>query len=307
MPAKNNANDRLANALALLEALSAAGDAGIGTDAFMREQGIGTEELAQARDIIAALADRETGARVHVDERGGRLFLTGTDGRMLPLRLSLSEGLVLAHLIKAATIDAETKREIESALLPFGAGSDLGDVVSSTSSPGPWIAAINEAVEFGIRTELTYRSQGEPAPRARVVDPMKIEARDGKTYLIAWDIDEDGRRCYRFDRITDVQKTDDSVVEHDWKEGEDAGFGFARDNKIVQVSLPTRAADYTNWAGITERSVCKTDPDRTILSVRVASSNWLFEQVLAGGGTIRIENDEALAKEFQAWAQSLKI
>ncbi len=307
MPAKNNTNDRLANALTLLEALSAAGSSGISASAFMSEQGIGPEELSQARDIIAALADRESGARVHVDERGDRLFLAGTDGRILPLRLSLSEGLVLAHLIEAATIDTETKREIESALLPFGAGSDLGDIVSSTSSPGPWISAINEAVEFGIRTELTYRSQGEPIPRTRVVDPMKIEARDGKTYLIAWDIDEDGRRCYRFDRITDVQKTDDSVVDHGGKEGEDAGFGFARDSKIVQVSLPTRAADYTNWAGITKRSACKTDPDRTILSVLVASNSWLFEQVLAGGGEIRIENDNDLAKEFQDWARALKL
>ena len=309
MPAKSTNNNRLIDALALLEALSAAGTAGISAENFMNEQGIKADELAQACDIIAMLADRESGARARVDERAGRLFLAGADGRISPLRLSLSEGLVLAHMIETATIDTETKRSIEAALLPFGADADLRDSISSTSSPAPWIAAVTEVIAFGIRTELNYRSSSDDAPRVRTVDPQRVEVRAGSTYLVAWDIDKDEQRYYRFDRIIDMRKTDESVVvhEHNQDENENSGFGLAGKGRLVQVSLPTSAAGYITWAGIAKRSVRKADPDRTILSVHVASDTWLFQQILASGGSIKIENDPELAEAFQNWARELKI
>lgn len=296
--------DRVLLALSLLEELSAAGADGLSASTFMEEQNIGPEELDCSRELILTLADRESGARVIIEECEGRLHLTGAAGRILPLRLSLSEGLVLAHLVDKAALDDEVKSQLENALVPLGAGAALQNNVSSTSMLGPWISALNEAIEDGVRIQLEYRSGSEEAARTRTVDPIKIETADGFAYLVAWDIDADGPRRYRFDRISGVETTDESVERHD--EIDDLRSGLAHTGKIARISLPTRIADDTTWAGITEKSPCADDAERSILSVRFTSETWLFEQVLAGGGNIRIESDPELANRFCIWARSLK-
>ena len=92
-------------------------------------------------------------------------------------------------------------------------------------------------------------------PRERLIDPLRIATHGDQTYLIAWDVEVDGQRSYRMDKIEGLALTDDSVERH--------------------------------------------------TPVRYGSEHWLFCQVIAAGGAIRILDDPAQALRLCDMAKSL--
>lgn len=61
-----------------------------------------------------------------------------------------------------------------------------------------------ESVSTAVREQRTFRfDYGEDADRpSRRVEPHAVVARDGRWYLVAWDLDESDWRIYRLDRMT---------------------------------------------------------------------------------------------------------
>ena len=67
--------------------------------------------------------------------------------------------------------------------------------------------------------------------------------------------------------------------------------------------MPSNLADRLDWAGIT--SVTQAGEDTAIVSVHYTSEVWLFAQVMAKGGAIRIMDDPALSERLCNYAETL--
>ena len=121
-------------------------------------------------------------------------------------------------------------------------------------------------------------------------------------YLVAWDTEQDAQRRYRLDKIEDIVLTDDSVERHHSKITT-LQDSLAKAGRETKLAMPLNLADHLDWAGIT--SVNRADEDTAIVTVRYTSEAWLFAQVMAKGGAIRIMDDPALSKRLCDYAETL--
>ena len=59
------------------------------------------------------------------------------------------------------------------------------------------------------------------------------------------------------------------------------------------------------WAGIASVSAAPEDPDRVRLDVHVASEHWLFDEVLAAAGDMKIISPSGFVCAFVRYARNL--
>ena len=67
--------------------------------------------------------------------------------------------------------------------------------------------------------------------------------------------------------------------------------------------MPLDMAERLDWAGI--MSIEPNGADMATVTVRYGSEHWLFCQVIAAGGAIRILDDPALSKRLCDMAKTL--
>lgn len=296
---KLKGEERIALAIDIADALAAAGGRAPAVELCQRFD-IDDEALSQIVQIIASLADRESGARSVCYEDGEGNVILGSEGTsLLPLRLSAAEGAVLDRELEGLGLNKAASLRIREALLPRELGYDYH--VDSTLSLGAFWKPLHEAVEDGVRIRMGYRSLAEDAPSMRTVDPIRIFREDGSAYLAAWNVDKDAARIYRLDRIASVEFTDDSVELH--AEGPaSVRTALGQAGRAVRLSMPRERAQNLSWPCI--ESV-DTSGDAAIVTVHVASKRWLFGQILASAGKIVILDDPVLAEELTAFAREL--
>lgn len=296
---------RVRLAIDLLEQLSAAGENGIEAARFVADNGLQGPELEEIFDLIRFLAHRESGSRVDVENLAGRITLKGESGRMLPLRLSVSEGMVLRQLLNEADLGDEARRRLEDALVRRGTGPGSLSAVANTSHYGPYLHELAAFIEDGVRIRLGYRSSSDTVACTRTVDPLRMEIDGGHTYLVGWDTEKEGYRHYRLDRIISIEDTQQSVEKH--ASEPDMRSDLLEQGKTVRLSTPKNYAESLNWLGIVSREDDPQREGRSVVTVAVTSETWLFEKVLASGGAILILDDAELRKRFCAFARSLKL
>ena len=71
----------------------------------------------------------------------------------------------------------------------------------------------------------------------------------------------------------------------------------------AKLLMPLDMAERLDWAGI--MSIEPNGADMATVTVRYGSEHWLFCQVIAAGGAIRILDDPASAKRLCDMAKSL--
>lgn len=297
---KLTSEQRLSRTIDIMEALYAAGEEGMDRGEICSRFDITGASLDEIIGIVSTLADRESGARVICECRGERVILTGEAGRVLPLRLSAAEGAVLNHELESLGIESETAARIRRALLPEELG--YNQRVIDTVARGSHWQQLNCAIQDGVRCRIAYRSLGDERARERTVDPLRIVTNDDSMYLIAWDTEQDAQRRYRLDKIEEIVLTDDSVERHHSKITT-LQDSLAKAGREAKLTMPLDLADRLGWAGIT--SVNRADEETAIVTVRYTSEAWLFSQVVAKGGAIRITDDPALSKRLCDYAEAL--
>lgn len=301
MPARKlTSEQRLSCAIDIMEALYAAGEAGMTRDDVCSRFDITGAALDEILDIVSTLADRESGARIICERHGGCIVLTGDAGRVLPLRLSAAEGAVLNHELESMGIDSRAAERIRHALLPEELGYNQR-VVDTVARGSHW-QQLNCAIQDGVRCRITYRSMDDQLPRERLIDPLCITTNGDQTYLNAWDVEIDEQRSYRMDKIEGLTLTDDSVERHA-PSVTSLHDSLAQAKQSTKLLMPLDTAECLDWAGII--SIDPTGTDMATVTVRYGSERWLFSQVIAAGGAIRILDDPALAKRLCDMAQSL--
>ena len=297
---KLTSEQRLSRAIDIMEALYAAGENGMARDELCSRFDITGASLDEILEIVSSLADRESGARIICERRGERVVLTGDAGRVLPLRLSAAEGAVLNHELESLGIESETAARIRRALLPEELG--YNQRVIDTVARGSHWQQLNCAIQDGVRCRIAYRSLGDERARERTVDPLCIVTNGDSMYLVAWDTEQDAQRRYRLDKIEEIILTDDSVERHH-STITTLQDSLAKAGREAKLAMPLDLADRLGWAGIT--SVNRADEETAIVTVRYTSEAWLFSQVVAKGGAIRITDDPALSKRLCDYAETL--
>lgn len=297
---KLTSEQRLSRAIDIMEALYAAGEKGMDRGEICSRFDITGASLDEIIGIVSTLADRESGARVICECRDERVILTGEAGRVLPLRLSAAEGAVLNHELESLGIESETAARIRRALLPEELG--YNQRVIDTVARGSHWQQLNCAIQDGVRCRIAYRSLGDERARERTVDPLCIVTNGDSMYLVAWDTEQDAQRRYRLDKIEEIILTDDSVERHH-STITTLQDSLAKAGREAKLAMPLDLADRLGWAGIT--SVNRADEETAIVTVRYTSEAWLFSQVVAKGGAIRITDDPALSKRLCDYAEAL--
>ena len=301
MPARKlTSEQRLSRAIDIMEALYAAGEKGIDRNEICSRYDITGASLDEIVGIVSTLADRESGARVICECRDDRIILTGEAGRVLPLRLSAAEGAVLNHELESLGIEPATAARIRRALLPEKLG--YNQRVIDTVARGSHWQQLNCAIQDGVRCRITYRSMDDAQPRERLIDPLRIATHGDQTYLIAWDIEVDGQRSYRMDKIEDLSLTEDSVERHT-PSAASLHDSLSQAEQGTRLIMPLDMAERLGWAGI--MSIEPNGAGAATVIVRYSSERWLFSQVIAAGGAIRILDDPALSKRLCDMAKTL--
>ena len=297
---KLTSEQKLSRAIDIMEALYAAGEKGMDRGEICSRFDITGASLDEIIGIVSTLADRESGARIICECRDERVILTGEAGRVLPLRLSAAEGAVLNHELESLGIESETAARIRRALLPEELG--YNQRVIDTVARGSHWQQLNCAIQDGVRCRIAYRSLGDERARERTVDPLRLVTNGDSMYLVAWDTEQDAQRRYRLDKIEEIILTDDSVKRHH-STITTLQDSLAKAGREAKLAMPLDLADRLGWAGIT--SVNRADEETAIVTVRYTSEAWLFSQVVAKGGAIRITDDPALSKRLCDYAETL--
>ncbi len=302
MAHKNLTGDsRIALGIELLEQLTSAPDHCITCDSFMTAHHLDETDVDEICQLICTLADRTSGARAIVINEDGWISLFGAAGELAPLRLSMGEGLILSYTLDSLDIDDPCTERLQKALLPFGmTQTEYSARVASTAPLGVNYRRLSIAIEEGQRCRISYRSSQDKHAHERVIDPMRMESTADTSYLIAWDVSKDAVRRYRVDRIQEVSRIGTSC-EHPL-EDESLKESLCSSGTLVTVSVAADAADQLSWAGITDR---EDREGRAYITLAVASSTWLFDQILSFGGDMHIENDHVLSEQLCSYARKL--
>lgn len=297
---KLTSEQRLSRAIDIMEALYAAGESGMTRTEICSRFDITGVSLDEILEIVSTLADRESGARIICECHGERVVLTGDAGRVLPLRLSAAEGAVLNHELESLGIESRAAARIRRALLPEELGYNQ-HVVDTVVHGSHW-QQLSNAIQDGVRCCIIYRSMDDAQPRERLIDPLRIATEGDQTYLIAWDIEVDGQRSYRMDKIEGLSLTEDSVERH-MPSTVSLHDSLSQAEQSAKLLMPLDMAERLGWAGI--MSIEPNGADTATVIVRYGSERWLFSQVIAAGGAIRILDDPALSKRLCDMAKAL--
>lgn len=301
-PGSLTADRTLTAGIKLLEALSAAPDHRLDVADAAAAAGIGTDDLPAVVDTIGALSDRMSGARAAIETEGDQIHLYGDAALLMPLRLSVEESMIVSHMIDLLDLDPETRQRIREGIMPDG-DEDTARGIAETSRYGSWLAQLSEAIQDGVRCQLTYRSLTDDTARTRTVDPLRIDDEQGRAYLIAWDVERDEERRYRLDRIADVTYTDDSVAPHEVQTRSTAESLRAHGDAARLVAADEETMRRLTWSGIGQIEA-RVDGS-CLFTLYFSSRRWLFDQVLAAGGNLQIVEPREFRDELRVYAAEL--
>jgi predicted DNA-binding transcriptional regulator YafY len=193
------------------------------------------------------------------------------------------------------------------------------DAVEFTG-PGPSIQVapeVVEAVSRAVRARRTMRfdygidDDGDDGP-ARSVEPHGLVARNGRWYLVAWDLDRHDWRTFRLDRLTPRNTAGHPFTPRDIPAGDAASLVAARARGsndsdrwpcvgTVEIQLPAR--ELTNW--IHDGRVEEIGPDTSL----VTTGSWSWAGLLAGivrfGARFRVVAPAELVAESHRLADRL--
>ena len=301
-PGTLTADRTLTAGIKLLEALSAAPDHRLGIADAAASAGIAPDDLPAVVDTISALSDRMSGARAAIETEDGWIHLYGDAALLMPLRLSVEESMIVSHMIGLLDLDPATRQRIRESLMPDDDG-DAARGIAETSRYGSWLAQLTEAIQDGVRCQMIYRSLADDAARTRTVDPLRIDDEQGRSYLIAWDVERDEERRYRLDRIAGVTFTDDSIAPHEAPMRSTAESLRAHGDEARLVAANEETMRRLTWSGIGK--IEARDDGSYAFTLYYSSKRWLFDQVLAAGGNLQIVEPQGLRGELRAYATEL--
>lgn len=221
-----------------------------------------------------------------------------------PLKFSISEAYALQlGLLKLqqlpgitdldAIVSAEQKLAVATGVEPKAIQ------VSSTVSDRTTglLADIEAAIEGSEVLSITYEGVLDAKAATRLVEPRSVSTVDSNSYLVAWCREVEGVRFFRFDRIQELSRTNETFQEnqHLPESIESRPLADATEFATLRVN-PAMAW----WADTVFDAVSVNDSDGSLLvSMPLGSADWLMKTVAGFSGEVQILEPASLVDNFE--------
>lgn len=246
------------------------------------------------------------GALFDVTLEQDRVVVSMADELRRPLRLTPREALRLVLSLQA--VDEAFGEELpalrsaidkvrRAADLPAHAAVAVGEGTSST-----WLGALRGALRDARQVRLAYQGRTDTAPRDRVVDPWQLDVTPDGWYLHAHDVQADGHRVFRLDRVADLEVLD-APATHARPAGAlpEPRFEPAAEDLEVVVRLGRGA----RWLADAVAHDALVD-DGTTLEVRFRTDapQWVARLLLMGAPDVTVVAPPAVAERMAQEARA---
>lgn len=230
---------------------------------------------------------------VIVDE--GTAWVTFPRQLERPLQLTRAEGFAVVAAGNAALAAAGAEEQAASLASALRKLQDvLGDpegVVVALDEPAH-LPLVRRARDDGQELEIDYYSPARAEMTTRRIRPQQVFTAEGRWYLDAHDVDADGHRRFRVDRIFDAEPTGATFEPATPTPAPDVAYEPGKDDVQVTIDLPPTA----RWVVETFPTVSVEELPggrmRTVLSV--ASAAWLERVLLRIGPEGKVVEPEEL-------------
>jgi len=248
--------------------------------------------------FVTGLPPYGPGDLVDVDIEGGKVWISMADALSRPVRLSRDEALslYLRGTSLAGTPGLPESDALASALekIERGLGEEtLGGLAGrvevageAPDRPAPDVlATVRGAAERHERLRIEYYSANRDEVGERRIDPEHVFAAVGHWYLVAWDVDADGERMFRADRVRTAEGTGETFEPRGL-----AGAGrplYSRSEEDVRVVLSLSPA--ARWVTeYYEVESAKTAEGSTEVVLPTKDLAWVAKLLLRLGGEARV-------------------
>ncbi|NLT30786.1 MAG: WYL domain-containing protein [Propionibacterium sp.] len=243
-------------------------------------------------------------------DQHGVIHLSNADFLSRPLVLSPTEALTLVVGLQALRQVAgpDAVGAIDQALAKvraaLGTRSELPDqvVVEVRSAADRVRATLDEAIARQRRIEMEYQPDHVLESQRRNVDPHSVAVRDGYAYLEAYDLDRQGWRSFRLDRIVDAVVTSIPAGQHGaapsapgrhWlsalDDADPVDLWLAADARWVAEKYPVEATRAATAEDAASAGV-EPHPDDLVVTMLIAEPEWLTRLLLRLGQSARVLN-----------------
>ena len=229
-------------------------------------------------------------------EGAGRILLSNADYLSRPMRFTRDEAmsLVVALRVVAEVAAGDAAGAVRSALAKLERLADAADTrrvaIRVDSGASPVRDALTAAITEGSRVRLTYDGLTRGRTTTPLVDPARIDLRDGAAYLQAFSLDRDAWRTYRLDRIVAVDPTGEPVDDHgpapapvrEWFDDRRA------DNTVTLALRPEAEWIVEYYPGVPTPDGVQAPPGFVLATFPVADPRWLTALLLRLGDSARV-------------------
>lgn len=308
--------DRLALLLSLVPYLRARRGP-VGVVAAAERFGVAPEEIRAAVRLIAVSgAPGEVGTYQDLDlydidwdaleERDEIVVTRYIALEEAPPMSGLETASLIAGLQYLRQVPGLSRTAVVDALLAkLGAGAAGAPPIAvqgGSASQGE-LGSVRRAVRDGRRLEFTYRSptSGE---RARVVDPIRLEALDDDWYLRAWCLDQEDERNFRVDRMRDVVVSETLATPHEAAALDDAFFTPADDDPVVELDVAASALPLIReFLDDRDRVPAPGRDGRIRVAVRAPHWDGIVRLAAGNAGAVRVVGPAEAREAVADWAR----
>jgi proteasome accessory factor C len=241
---------------------------------------------------------------IDLSYEGGEITVMAAETIGRPLRLAVDEASALLVALRMLTEVPGDKSALARVIgkLEAAAGEAAAPSQSVTVLDVPDVSDdIRAAFESGKRLHLSYYVPSRDEATERDVDPMRLLAVEGRTYLEGWCRRAEGVRLFRLDRVLDVQVLDvdaDVPEEAEPRDVDQGLFSPSTSDHVVTLDLGPGArwiAEYYPCDSMTELG-----EGRLRVSLRTPDTDWVRRLVLRLGEDGRVVSPRSLADEVRA-------
>lgn len=213
----------------------------------------------------------------------GTVTITNADALPRPMRLTPDEAwsLLAALQVIADLADDTVRPAVESAaeklrqVCPQSGPDPVEASVEAAFDPrSEWFAG---ACANKWRIEISHRRSDEESTHAQVVDPVRVEVREGRRYLVGWSLLRRQWRTWRLDRIVTARRVG-NATNHGRPPETLEWFSDVVDE--VTLTLTARAGWVAEYHPV--RHV-ERQGDVWRVTFAVASPTWLAELIVGLG------------------------
>lgn len=270
--------------------------------------GVEAAQLRRDLDLLfmSGLPPYGPGDLIDVDvDEGGAISIRMADHFSRPLRLTRQEALAVhlraTELLATPGLSEAPALERAIAKLTSSLGGPAAIEAAGAGTAPPLLDELREAVRTRRRIRIDYAAASSGERTWRTVEPEALFASAAHWYLPAWDVEADGERVFRADRIAAIEPTE---ITFEPRGLEGAGRSLYTPSEAdVAVRLRLRpaarwVAEYYVTSDVVERD--DGSVDATLPSRQLA---WVARLLLRLGGDAEVLEPISLRDEVRSLAR----